>query len=328
MRSAARFVPCLAALVALPLALSLAGCTTAKSLAIGLFYNEARLPSANVVRDLAYVEGPGADAARHRLNLFVPLADPVRGERPWPVVVFIHGGGWTEGSKDYAFGDADVYNNVGRFLARHGVGAAVISYRLMPGVTWREQNADAARAVAWTRAHVGAYGGDPADVFVMGHSAGAQLATRVALDPALRAVAGDVCGAIPVSGAALDLTDRETYALEDNFDYYSARFSDDRVARAAPPATPFPWQTEASPIRFAGPTAPPFLILYAGAETEALQRQSRLLDAALRAAGASSRVVVVPGQSHERVVLTLSRPDRTSGPAILDFVRTRAAACR
>ena len=69
------------------------------------------------------------------------------------------------------------------------------------------------------------------------------------------------------------------------------------------------------------PGAPPFLILYAGGETRALQRQAELLAAALRKAEVPVGVTVVPGQSHERIVPTLSRMDRTAGPAILRFIR-------
>ncbi|HLA63000.1 MAG TPA: alpha/beta hydrolase [Rhodothermales bacterium] len=314
------------ALVVAAAAVALSGCAAVYAVGVSFVYSRADLPEANVRRGLPYVEGPtGAPVDnKNRLNLFLPLADSVRGAR-WPVVVFVHGGGWDTGDRDFTFGGADLYNNVGRFFASHGVGAAVVSYRLMPGVTWREQVADAARAVAWVHGHVADYGGDPDAVFVMGHSAGAHLITRVALDPApLRDAgfgAGRLCGAIPVSGAALDLTDRETFLLEDNFDYYAARFAPDRVPLEEPPASPVPWQVDASPLPFARADAPPFLFIYAGGETRALQRQSQLLDTALRAAGARSRIVVAPGLSHTRIVPTLSRDDRPAGRAALAFVR-------
>ena len=310
--------PALVLAAALAGSAALSGCGLARSVAVDLVYDEVALPEENVRRDLATL--PDGDP-KHRLNLFLPVADSVR-QRPWPVVVFVHGGGWTEGDKDLTYGGEDVYNNVGRFLAQRGIGAATVSYRLMPGVTWREQVEDVGAAVAFLHETVGTYGGDPGGVVLMGHSAGAYLAAFVALAPDLAGVGpGVVCGAVPVSGAGLDLEDRHTYALRDNFDYYSARFSPDRVRREQPPAAPAPWQTEASPVTYVSPDDPPFLVLYAGGETEALQRQSRRLDAALRQAGVPSRIVVVPGKSHTRIVPTLSRDDQTAGPAILDFVR-------
>ena len=279
---------------------ALSGCGLATSLAVDLVYRDAELPAALVERDVPYL--PDGDL-KHRLNWF--RADPdSASSRPMPTVVFVHGGGWTTGDRDLRVGGEDVYNTIGRFLAARGIPAATVSYRLLPepgarlnGVTWREQVADVAAAVAFVQRDA-ARSGAPG-VVVMGHSAGAYLATFV----------------------ALDLRDRETFALEDNFDYYSARFAPDRVARDAPSASTAPWQAEASPITRAGASAPPFLLLYAGGETRALQRQSQLLEAALREAGVPTRLVVVPGKSHTRIVPTLSRDDQTAGPAILDFVR-------
>ncbi len=301
------------------LSMLVTGCTTIQRIGLSFVYDEADLPDADVRRDLAYRD---TGNPKHRLNLFLPLADSVRAA-PWPFVVFVHGGGWTEGDRDYTFGGADIYNNIGRFFAQHGIGAATVSYRLMPEATWREQVDDVEAAIRWVQTHASDYGGDARNVFVMGHSAGAYLAAFAALDTT-RAL--DICGVMPVSGAALDLTDRETYDLEDNFDYYAHRFSPDKQALETPPAEPFAWQRDASPILQIHPDAPPFLILYAGGETEALQRQSRLFDAALQSAGVESEIVVVPGQSHSRIVPTLSRDDRTAGPALLRFVRRQA--CR
>ncbi len=302
--------------------LALSGCSVLYATGIDLVYSYAALPETHVRRGVPYADDANP---KHRLNLFLPLADSVRGGGPWPTVVFVHGGGWDSGDRDFTFGREDVYNNVGRFFARHGVGAAVVSYRLLPEAEWDGQAADVAAAVAWVSRNVAAYGGNPEALVLMGHSAGAQHVTRVALDPSLLEAEGVgpgvVCGAIPVSGAALDLTDRETFALSDNFDYYSARFAPDHVPLPEAPAEPFAWQGEASPLRFVSADAPPFLIVYAGGESRALQRQSQLLAAALERARVPTEVVVSPGLSHTRIVPTLSRGDRPAGRAALRFVR-------
>ena len=80
------------------------------------------------------------------------------------------------------------------------------------------------------------------------------------------------------------------------------------------------WQRAVSTLPLLTAEAPPFLILYAEGEPQGLQRQSQLLDAALREAGVPSEVVVVPGQSHARILLTLSRDDKTAGPALRAFI--------
>ena len=291
-----------------------ASCGLYYTAGIRLLYRKAELPpSGRVVRDLPYA---GANStASQRLNLFLP---PGKG---WPFVVFVHGGSWDAGDRNLEVGGADIYNNIGRYLATQGIGAAVIGYRLLPEVTWQTQAADVAAAVAWVGAHAADYGASTQCVFVMGHSAGAQLALRAAIDPSARGADGlalpDICGVIGVSGAGYDLRDQRTYDLGNDPGFYERRFG----------GTP-DWQFEASPIRFVTPGAavrmPPFLLLYAGGETKALQRQSQLLHERLLAVGATSALAVVPGESHSRIVLTLSRNDKTAGPRIVAFVRDPA----
>jgi acetyl esterase/lipase len=232
------------------------------------------------------------------------------------VLVFVHGGGWTHGDRAQRAGGAEVIRNIGRFFASRGVGAAVISYRLQPDVTWRDQVADVGRAVGWVQHAVGRWGGRPEALFLSGHSAGAHLSARFALDPAARAAAGaDVCGLILVSGAAYDLADAETYALGADRDYFEARFREPGDAD---------WERHASVVPLVGPQSAPALVVYASGEPAKLRRQSDLLVAAYRRVGAPVEQVVVPGEDHERIVLTLSRDDKTAAPAMLDFIRGTA----
>src|SRR5437763_14844554 len=97
-----------------------------------------------VVLDVPYAE---AGDARHKLDLYLP-------DRPtFPVVVFAHGGAWITGDKAF-------YGHVGSFFARHGIGAAVVNYRLGRRVRLPAPVLDLARAVAWTARYLPAYGGD------------------------------------------------------------------------------------------------------------------------------------------------------------------------
>jgi acetyl esterase/lipase len=69
---------------------------------------------------------------------------------------------------------------------------------------------------------------------------------------------------------------------------------------------------------------PPFLVIYSGGESKALARQSELLAERLRKSDVPVHAVVVPGGSHERILLAplaLSRDDQTASPAILQFVK-------
>ncbi len=298
-------------LIAGVLALVASACTPiAYQVGVPLLYREAKLPAEQVARDLDYWGDPDPDPEKHRLDLFMPKG------RGWPVMVFIHGGGWTSGDKGLTVAGADIYGNIGRFYAGHGIGVAVISYRLQPKVGWPDQIDDVARAVAWIHANVARYGGDPERIVLAGHSAGGQLATRVALDPAPLAALGvdrrAIKGIVSVSGAGLDLTDAESWRLGQPRGYYETRFRNGSDGDA--------WMGDASPIRFVGPTAPPGLVIFAEGDPPELRRQGMVLAAALGKAGVRSETVVVPGSSHTRIVLTLSRGDTVASRAILRFL--------
>jgi acetyl esterase/lipase len=192
----------------------------------------------------------------------------------------------------------------------------VISYRLQPGVRGQDQVDDVERAVEALRERIAGWGGDPRAIFLSGHSAGAQLATWAALAPG----AARVCGLIPISGAGFDLADEETYLLGASRAYYAERFANGSHDDA--------WIESASVVRLARSELPPALILYAEDDYPSLRRQAHVLDEALRAHGAESRVVVVPDQSHTSIVLTLSCDDRTAAPEMLAFILSHARSPR
>lgn len=95
---------------------------------------------------------------------------------PLPVIVFFYGGRWTFGHKaQYAF--------AGHTLAQRGYVVVIPDYRQYPDVKFPAFVEDAASAVAWTHDHIAQYGGDPARLYVAGHSSGAHLGSLVATDP-------------------------------------------------------------------------------------------------------------------------------------------------
>ena len=119
--------------------------------------------------DIRYSDGPGGEA----LDVFAP-----KGAVNRPVVLFVHGGAWVFGDKNF-FG---LYRSVGRFFARHGAVAVCVNYRLSPGVRHPEHVKDVARAFAWVRAHAKDYGGDPDCILLCGHSAGGHIVSLLATD--------------------------------------------------------------------------------------------------------------------------------------------------
>ena len=297
-----------AALVLLS-ALCAQGCAPIYWLGAQLFYDKAPNPP-SVQLGVSY-DPAAPDDPKRQLDLYLP------GGRDFPVVVFVHGGGWAWGDRTQKFGGADIYRNIGRFLASRGYGAAVIGYRLVWAVDWRDQLRDVGRAVAWVQGHIAEHGGRADRVFLMGHSAGAQLAARVATDPGwLTMTGGDprgICGVAAVSGAAYDLGDADSYRIGFYSLYFAERFGGSRLDGN--------WWHDASIWPWLDADDPPFLVVFATGEHQGLQRQSRLFHERLVKAGIPTTLTTVKGSSHERIILELSRADKTAGPAVLDFLR-------
>ncbi|MBU1372099.1 MAG: alpha/beta hydrolase [Bacteroidetes bacterium] len=119
-------------------------------------------------KDLAY-----ADAGTSNL-LDIYHSDQF--SKPQDVIVFIHGGSWNSGSKD-------TYWFLGRNFARKGKIVVVINYQLSPEVQYDAMAYDCAKAVKWVKNHIQEYGGNPNQIFVMGHSAGGHLAALINQNP-------------------------------------------------------------------------------------------------------------------------------------------------
>jgi acetyl esterase/lipase len=122
------------------------------------------------VRTLTYAARGGADLL---LDLYLPAA-PIR--RPVPVIVFLHGGGWSGGTR--ATGP-----DFRRYLAQDGFAMGSIEYRLTPTVTFPANVEDVRTAVRWLKANAGAQGLDPDRICLWGTSAGGHLAAVAALAP-------------------------------------------------------------------------------------------------------------------------------------------------
>jgi len=129
---------------------------------------EAKLP-ANVAvqRDIPY--GTEADA---KLDLYLPKKFAGTG-RPLPTVLWIHGGGWAGGSKDYVAQYAAV-------LASGGFAVAAMDYSLPPKAIYPTPVRQAFDALAYLKREAGRLHVDPVRFFIAGDSAGAQIAAQAA----------------------------------------------------------------------------------------------------------------------------------------------------
>ncbi len=98
-----------------------------------------------------------------------------RHTRGAPLVMFFYGGSWQRGSRD-------LYPFLGASLAGQGMVTVVPDYAIFPPARFPEFLQDAARAVAFARAHAREWGADPERLVLMGHSAGAHIAAMLTFD--------------------------------------------------------------------------------------------------------------------------------------------------
>jgi acetyl esterase/lipase len=285
----------------------------------------ARPYKVEVARDLVYhhVEND-PDRDRHRLDVYRP-----RGEGPFPVLVFFHGGGWTIGQKDNYLGFYG-YGTIAHRLAETGLVVVLPNYRLSPRVRHPEHVEDAARAFAWTYRNIANHGGDPEQLFLGGHSAGGHLATLLATDRRyLRAVghtSRDIRGVIGVSGVyRIDDLELNLFLpgpggaklIRTDVRPFSLVFGDDpRVAR------------DASPLNHVRPGLPPFLLINAGFDYQPLPRMARQMADALEDNGCEVQTHTIFWRTHETVLFDIPRHtiDAVTRDLIVKFIASCAAA--
>ena len=132
------------------------------------------LASAGTVKtDIAYGEHP-----LQTFDVYLPDS-PANA----PVMIYIHGGGWAKGDKKAVGLKPEFFNGKGWIFVS-------LNYRLLPEGKHPENVNDVALAIAKIHDEVAGHGGDPGKLFVMGHSAGAHLASLVATNPKPLAKAG------------------------------------------------------------------------------------------------------------------------------------------
>jgi len=253
------------------------------------------------LRDVPYGEASG-----QRLNVDAPAEGGGH-----PIVVWVHGGAWKFGDKDF------VQRQPGAFTAK-GYAWVGVDYRFVPEVGYREQAGDVAKAVRWARDHAAEFGGDPDRIFLMGHSAGAHLAALVATDGRYLEAAGlkldDLSGVVLLDGAGYDVTRQvRDSVLPRVRALYTDVFGEDPAA-----------QREASPIAHvgAGKGVPPFLILHVGRPDS--RAQSKALAARLREAGVEATTAAFPSKTHMTLNRELGAPGDRPTRVVFEFLKARS----
>jgi acetyl esterase/lipase len=226
------------------------------------------------------------------LDLWVPPSDA-----PPPVVVWIHGGAWREGDRRY-LPPTMVPDSLFEKAVAAGLAIATVDYRLSGEASFPVQLHDVKAAIRYLRHHAGALGIDASRIGAGGESAGGHLAALAALTPdASGDLEGDLEGDVGVTGPSSRLAcvvpwyallDARPLDLDDADDVVAALLGG-RSAELA---------RRASPAAYVTADAPPFLLIHGDADAVVPVEQSERMDERLRAAGAPSEFVRVPGAEH------------------------------
>jgi arylformamidase len=200
-----------------------------------------------------------------------------------PILMFIHGGYWRRLDKaDHSF--------IAETPVANGAAVAVLNYDLCPTVTIDTIVAECRAATAWLYRNARKLNGDPARLYIAGHSAGGHLtATTLATDWAALGLPADlVKGGLPISGV-FDLRPITLTSIND----------DTRLDREA--------AERLSPLHRKLAHLPPIVAAVGAGETFAFLEQTRLYADAWRRWGGRAEHLVVPGVHHFDVLLELTR---------------------
>ena len=249
-----------------------------------------------IQRDVKY--GP---AERNLLDVFTAEDST----SPRPVLIFVHCGGFVACNKRTT-PDSPFYDNVMLWAARHGYVGVNITYRLAPKSPWPAAAEDVAGAVQWVAANVPQAGGDPARVFLMGHSAGAVHVASYVAHPELHKVAGGgLAGAIMVSGI---------------YDLTASPLGDAELAYFG--SDPSRYQERSS---LAGLQASSIPLMIASSELDPprfVEQFDLLKLAACKRAAGCARAVMLPQHSHISEVYSINTDDDRLTREIAEFVQT------
>jgi acetyl esterase/lipase len=210
--------------------------------------------------------------------LHLDLYRPDNQDGPRPTVLLIHGGSWIRGTR----------KSIGPFanyLLTRGFSVASLDYRLAPRYTYPAQLEDVYAAERWLKAHAEEYQLDVDHFFLVGFSAGGQLASLAGVRPDPEAP--PVRGVVDFYGPTNFVGTSPNYlaALIVNL-YFGDRAKDPAVL------------LDASPLAYVSPQAPPFLIVHGTKDLLVPFEQSAALTSALREAGVEVTLLAVKGAGH------------------------------
>jgi arylformamidase len=261
--------------------------------------------------NIPYAQISGVDPNLLSLDIYKPKSFSTNAQQTRnPVVVMVHGGGFRGGDK----ANQSQGRQKASFFAGNGFVYVSVNYRLSPEVQHPAHVEDVAKALAWIVDHIASYGGDPKQIFLMGHSAGAHLAALVTADEAYL----NKLGKSPSILSGVILLDSAGYDIPAKLD-----LSDGPLARPlAEGAFGKDTQTwiQASPVQHVkrGKILPSFLVFYT--DRKPAEAISKEFVEALQEAKTPAAAVLAKGKTHRTINRDIGKPEDGPSGLILDFL--------
>ena len=230
---------------------------------------------------------------------------PDEGEGPWPLIIYVHGGGWSMGSRRECAIDCILG------ALKRGYALVTLDYRLAPKTKFPEFLFDVKTAVRWCRANAKEYGFIPDKFGVMGDSAGGHLALMIGFTAGHPEYEGEQYGWPGVSSAVQAVIDMYGPAVLDADNFAWTRENGLKSMRPEPPKDAPPMLAGAftadlnmlkliSPISYVHKDIPPVLIQQGEADPVVPKQHSILVAERIRQVCGPDRVDLrlYPGRSH------------------------------
>lgn len=248
----------------------------------------ASMPGVKVFKNLEYGRGSGR-------ALLLDLYLPENADKPLPLIIWIHGGAWSGGSKD----------NPGPALkfVRDGYAVAQVGYRLSPEAKFPAQIHDCKAAVRWLRANADQYHLNPNRFIAWGASAGGHLVSLLGVTSSVADLEG-TDNALRSSSRVQAVIDwfGPTDLRSDGSPRAAATLDDPNGPVAKLFGGTSSQQKElaakASPMAYDLKGAPPFLIMHGDQDQTVPVRQSVTFSEALKKAGVDVTYVLMYGSGH------------------------------
>jgi acetyl esterase/lipase len=283
------------------------------------------VPASQPVIDAIVAEHPGYRP------LTLDLFRPDRGDPPYPLVIWVHGGAWRFGSNKHD-GPQLAPARIGDRILAGGYALARVTYRLSAEATFPAPLHDVKAAVRWLRHHSGDLGLDQSRFAVWGESAGGHLAALIALtgdDPATAGSGGvqgvsDAVRAGVIWYAPSNLLTMAAQNHPEGLQDHDAPDSPESRLIGGPVQESPKESAAASPVNYVSPDAPPLLVVHGDQDRIVPVGQSRELHERLDAVGAPVELQIVPGADHCFVGADLA-PLVHDGLAFLDRTLQRSS---